>query len=45
VAAVRETSILFAVALGALFLREHVSGWRVVGAVAVVIGVALVALG
>jgi drug/metabolite transporter (DMT)-like permease len=45
VAAVRETSILFAVALGAFFLRERVDGWRVIGAVAVVVGVALVALG
>jgi drug/metabolite transporter (DMT)-like permease len=45
VAAVRETSIIFAVALGAFLLRERVSGWRVVGAVGVVVGVALVALG
>jgi drug/metabolite transporter (DMT)-like permease len=45
VAAVRETSVLFAVALGAFLLHERVDGWRVVGAVAVVVGVALVALG
>jgi drug/metabolite transporter (DMT)-like permease len=45
VAAVRETSILFAVALGAFFLRERVSAGRVSGAVLVVTGVALVALG
>lgn len=45
VAAVRETSILFAVALGALVLRERVTPWRVAGAALVVIGVALVALG
>jgi drug/metabolite transporter (DMT)-like permease len=45
VAAVRETSILFAVALGAFFLREQVSTGRVSGAVLVVTGVALVALG
>jgi drug/metabolite transporter (DMT)-like permease len=45
VAAVRETSILFAVGLGAILLRERVSGGRSAGAVLVVTGVALVALG
>jgi drug/metabolite transporter (DMT)-like permease len=45
VAAVRETSILFAVALGAFVLREQVSGLRVAGAALVVVGVACVALG
>lgn len=45
VAAVRETSILFAVALGAVALREHVSTKRAAGAVLVVVGVALVATG
>jgi drug/metabolite transporter (DMT)-like permease len=45
VAAVRETSILFAVALGALALREPVGRSRAVGAMVVVAGVALVALG
>ena len=45
VAAVRETSILFAVALGALVLRERVTPVRVAGAALVVVGVALVALG
>jgi drug/metabolite transporter (DMT)-like permease len=44
VAAVRETSILFAVALGAFVLRERVSPVRAAGAVLVVVGVALVAL-
>jgi uncharacterized membrane protein len=44
VAAVRETSILFAVALGALVLRERVSLARVGGSILVVAGVALVAL-
>jgi len=44
VAAVRETSILFAVTLGALVLRERVSLARLGGAVLVVVGVALVAL-
>ena len=45
VAAVRETSILFAVALGAVVLRERVDAARVGGAALVVAGVALVALG
>lgn len=45
VAAVRETSILFAVAFGAFALREPVSRWRIAGAGLVVAGVALVALG
>ena len=45
VAAVRETSILFAVALGALALREPVGRGRAAGAGVVVLGVALVALG
>ena len=45
VAAVRETSVLFAVALGAIVLDERVERSRVAGAVAVVAGVALVALG
>jgi drug/metabolite transporter (DMT)-like permease len=45
VAAVRETSILFAVALGALVVRERVSPARVAGATLVVAGVALAALG
>ena len=45
VAAVRETSILFAVALGAYVLREPVTAMRVAGAVVTVTGVVLVALG
>jgi drug/metabolite transporter (DMT)-like permease len=45
VAAVRETSILFAVALAAVFLRERVGPLRVAGAALVVAGVALVSLG
>lgn len=45
VAAVRETSILFAVGLGAIMLRERVSPVRTVGAALVVAGVALAALG
>lgn len=43
VAAVRETSILVAVALGAIILREPVGPGRVAGAVLIVAGVALVA--
>jgi drug/metabolite transporter (DMT)-like permease len=45
VAAVRETSILFAVALAAVVLRERVGPLRLAGAVLVVVGVALVATG
>jgi drug/metabolite transporter (DMT)-like permease len=45
VAAVRETSIVLAVALGALVLREPVTGLRWAGATAVTAGTALVALG
>lgn len=45
VAAVRETGILFAVALGLAVLREPVGWRRAVGAALVVAGVALVALG
>jgi drug/metabolite transporter (DMT)-like permease len=44
VAAVRECSVLIAVGLAALFLRERVSPWHVVGAAAVVAGVALLAV-
>jgi len=43
VAAVRETSILVAVALGAIVLRESVGPARIVGATLVVAGVVLVA--
>jgi drug/metabolite transporter (DMT)-like permease len=45
VAAVRETSILFAVGLGYAVLREPVGRMRAAGAALVVAGVALVALG
>jgi drug/metabolite transporter (DMT)-like permease len=45
VAAVRETSIVLAVALGALVLREPVGPARWAGAAAVTAGAALVALG
>jgi drug/metabolite transporter (DMT)-like permease len=44
VVAVRQSSVLFAVALGALWLRERPGRTRVLGALATVIGVALIAL-
>jgi drug/metabolite transporter (DMT)-like permease len=44
VAAVRETSVLVAVALAAVLLRERVSLWHALDAAAVVAGVALVAV-
>lgn len=44
VAAVRETSILFAVALAAVVLRERIGWGRAAGAVLVVTGVSLVAV-
>jgi drug/metabolite transporter (DMT)-like permease len=44
VAAVRETSVIVATALGAVVLREHVTRWRVAGAVLVAGGVALLAV-
>jgi drug/metabolite transporter (DMT)-like permease len=43
VVAVRQSSVLFAVALGALRLRERPTRLRLVGALATVVGVALVA--
>lgn len=45
VAAVRETSVIFAVALGAFVLGEPVGRVRAAGAAVVVVGTALVALG
>jgi len=44
VQALRETSVVIAVAAGALFLGERVSGMRLLGAVVVVAGVAVLAL-
>ena len=41
VAAVRETSVLFATILAAVMLKEHVSVWRAAGAATVVGGVIL----
>jgi drug/metabolite transporter (DMT)-like permease len=45
VAAVREVSVVFAVFLGAVFLRERVGRSRWIGASIVAAGVALVVLG
>jgi drug/metabolite transporter (DMT)-like permease len=44
VAAVRETSVVIAAALGALVLRERVTGARAAGALVVMAGAALIAL-
>ena len=44
VVAVRQSSVLFAVALSALWLRERPSRPRVLGAAATVLGVALIAV-
>jgi drug/metabolite transporter (DMT)-like permease len=44
VAAVRESGVLIATALGAIFLRERVTAWRACGAALVVAGVALLSL-
>jgi drug/metabolite transporter (DMT)-like permease len=45
VAALRETSVVMATAAAALWGREHVSGARLAGALAVVAGAAAIALG
>lgn len=45
VAALRESSILFAMAISVVALREPVTGWRVVSAVAIVAGVVALRLG
>ena len=44
VAAVRESGVLVATALAAIFLHERVTPWRAGGAVLVVAGVVLLAL-
>lgn len=41
VAALRESSILFALAISTLFLRERTSGWRIGSALMILAGVAL----
>jgi phosphonate utilization associated putative membrane protein len=45
VAALRETSVLFAVILGAWLLRERWTRWRVIGASTIVCGVVALRLG
>ena len=45
VAAVREVSVVIAVALGAILLHEKVGPSRVAGAILVTLGVALIVLG
>lgn len=45
VAALRESSILFAMAISVVALREPVTGWRIVSAVAIVAGVVALRLG
>ncbi len=45
VVAVRQTSVLFAIGIATLFLRERPSRARVLGAFGTVLGVALIALG
>jgi drug/metabolite transporter (DMT)-like permease len=45
VAALRETSVVFATILGAVVLKEALGPWRMLGAAAVAVGVAVVRLG
>lgn len=45
VAALRETSILFAIAIAALFLKERLSAWRIAAAVLILAGVAGLRIG
>ena len=45
VAALRESSVIFAAILGAIFLREPFGGRRIAASVAVAIGIAVLALG
>ena len=45
VAALRETSVLFAVILGAWLLKERWTRWRILGAVSIVVGVMALRLG
>ena len=44
VAALRETSILFAVGIAVIFLRERMTGGRIAGTVAIAGGAALLLL-
>jgi drug/metabolite transporter (DMT)-like permease len=45
VAALRESSVIFAAILGAIFLREPFGGRRIAASVAVAMGIAILALG
>jgi drug/metabolite transporter (DMT)-like permease len=45
VAALRETSVLFAVILGGWLLKERWTRWRIVGAISIVAGVVALRLG
>lgn len=45
VAALRETSVIFATLLGAIALKETLGSWRILGATAVAAGIAVVRLG
>ncbi len=45
VAALRETSVIFAAVMGALVLKEPLGTWRIAGAVAVGLGVAAIRAG
>ncbi len=45
VASLRETSILFAMALGVLWLKEPLTPWRVIAAILIVIGAAALRYG
>jgi len=45
VAALRESSILFALAISVLFLKESASGWRIASAAIILAGVALMRIG
>lgn len=45
VAALRETSVLFAVILGAWLLKERWTRWRILGAISIVVGVMALRLG
>jgi drug/metabolite transporter (DMT)-like permease len=44
VSALRETSILFAALIGAVALREPMTGRKIIGGIAVTIGIGLLAL-
>lgn len=44
VVALRETSVVFAAIIGSVFMGEGFAGWRIVAAVAVVIGIVLLGI-